>query len=129
MLPQPGAQRHILVGGSIEAVCVNSPAKELPANGVAAVPEMADRHVVLRAHPAVAVTVEENLARDTGPVGAGGVPEAPVEEDGGSRLDADRYRAGRLPDPVRGLLQRVPGVTARHDPEVAAARLRDVREE
>src|SRR4051794_11117844 len=101
MLAQPGAQRHILLRGRVEAVAVDTPAEHLAADRIARLPEALYRRIVLGADPAVAVTVEQHLASNIRPVGAGSVPEASVEEDGSARLREHRDCAFWLADGIR----------------------------
>src|SRR5205823_5863497 len=101
---------------------VHAVAEDLAANGVTLRPEVLDGHVVLGPDPAVAVAVEEDLAGDLGPVRGGGVPEAAVEEDGGTGLREDRDGAVGLANPIRRTFQGILEVAGRDHPEVAAVR-------
>ena len=89
------------------AVAVHAIAQDLPADRIAARPEVLDRHVVFGPDPAVAVAVEEDFARPVGTVGTGRVPQPPIEEDRRTRRDADGYRAFRVVDvrPVAAVLE------------------------
>src|SRR4051812_40138047 len=68
MFAQPPPQWHVRVRGRKVPVAVHAVAQDLAADRVAAGPEVLDRHVILRADPAVAVPVEEDLARNVRPV-------------------------------------------------------------
>src|SRR5947207_11599561 len=81
VLAQPYAQWDVVVGRGEVAVAVHAAAQDLPADRIAARPEVLDGHVVLGPDPAVAVAVEEDLARHLGPVRRCRVPEPAVEED------------------------------------------------
>src|SRR5438105_14899619 len=82
VLTEPHAQWHVSVGWRVTAVGIDPITEQLPANRIAAPPQTLHRHVILGANPAVAVAVKEHFARHPRPVGAGRVPQAPVEEDG-----------------------------------------------
>ena len=63
-------------------VRVHSVPQQLAADRLGALHQLRwDRHVVLRAQPAIAVAAEQHFAWDIGAVGARRVPEAPVVEE------------------------------------------------
>ena len=102
MLPQPDAQRHIVIRRGVPAIGAEAIAQELPTDRIAVRPEVLDRHVILGAKPPVAIAIEEHLAGHLRPVGAGGVPQTPIKEDRRAWWRQDRDRSARLPRAVAG---------------------------
>src|SRR5690349_3945128 len=123
MFAQPHAQRNVLIGRRVVAVGVHTPSEQLAADRIALIPQAMHGHIVLGAYPAVTVAIEQHFACDVRPVGTGGVPQPPIEEDGSARLCQHRYRPFRLAYAPAWKSQRVAKVASGDDPEVTAAGL------
>src|SRR5207244_8438400 len=75
MLPDPALERHVFLRGrGITVPTGRTGAQQLRADRIAPVDPARPRHVVAGAKPAVAVAVEQHLARLVGAVGARGMP-------------------------------------------------------
>ena len=130
VLLQPVAQRHVLwLGRGVAVPARRTGAQQLPPDRIAALHDVGDGHVVARAQPAVAVAVEQRLARDVGMVRAAGVPDAAVEQHDAAARHQDLGRPRRIDVAPLAVDRRLVQVAARQGGEVAAASLAAVGEE